>query len=49
VRESVTSLTAFVRRTRLRILLLRIALGRPPALRQVRQAVKDQAASPGRD
>jgi len=43
------SLTKLVRRTRLRILLLRIAMGRPPALRQIRQVVKDQAVSPSRD
>lgn len=43
VRESVMSLTAFLRRTGLRVLLLRIALGRPPALWQIQQALRNQA------
>ena len=42
-RESVMSLTAFLRRTGLRILLLRIALGRPPGLWQIQQALRNQA------
>jgi len=37
------SLKAYLRRTRLRILLLRIAAGRPPALWKIQQAVKSQA------
>jgi hypothetical protein len=42
VRESGT-LRAFLRRTRLRMLLLRIALGRSAALGQIQQAVRNQA------
>jgi hypothetical protein len=40
VRESGTSLKAFLRRTRLRILLLRIVAGRPPALRKIQKSLK---------
>jgi hypothetical protein len=37
------SLKILLRRTRLRLLLLRIAVGRPPALRKIQQALKNQA------
>jgi hypothetical protein len=36
-------LKAYLRRTRLRILLLRIVVGRPPTLRTIQQAMKNQA------